>query len=227
MAPGWSIFSRMTLLDEICAFAAGLHAEPAVRIGVDGVDGVGKTTFADQLGQALERQGRMVIRSSVDGFHNPASIRHRLGRGSPEGFYRDSYDYLALRENLLDPLSQGGSRRYREAVFDHLTDSPAPAPWRTAPQNAILVFDGLFLHRPELRGYWDFSIFLDAPFAVTVPRGASRGEGFGDPDPQAPSNRRYVDGNRIYFDEAQPQERATVVLNYTDIETASVVTWRR
>lgn len=217
----------MTVLDEVCASAAGLYGEPVLRIAIDGVDGVGKTTFADQLGQALVRCGRQVIRSSADGFHNPRAVRHRLGRGSPEGFYRDSYDYVSLRENLLVPLSPGGSRQYREAVFDHLTDSAVSAPWRTAPENAILVFDGLFLHRPELAEYWDFSVFLDAPFEVTVPRGASRGEGFGDPDPRAPSNQRYVEGNQMYFDEAQPKSRATVVVNCAELGAPSVVTWRR
>jgi uridine kinase len=76
-------------------------------MAVDGVDGVGKTTFADRLGVAIERIGRPVIRSSIDGFHNPRELRYRRGRTSPEGFYLDSYDYAALRAHLLDPLGPG------------------------------------------------------------------------------------------------------------------------
>jgi uridine kinase len=63
------------------------------------------------LGNALDRLGVPVIRASVDGFHHPREIRYRLGRDSPEGFYRDSYDLDALQRELLDPLSPGGSRR--------------------------------------------------------------------------------------------------------------------
>jgi uridine kinase len=89
----------------------------------------------------------------------------------------------------------------------------------------VLVFDGLFLHRPELRNYWDFSVFLDAPFEITVPRGAARGAGFGDPDPAAASNMRYVRGNRLYFAEAQPKSRATVVIDYADVAEPRIVAW--
>jgi uridine kinase len=217
----------MPLVDEIAAHLLSLRSRPVLRVAVDGVDGVGMTTFADNIADMLASREQKVIRSSVDGFHNPRSIRHRLGRTSPEGFYRDSCDYSALRTHLLDPLSSGGSRRYRTAVFDHFSDSPVETAELEAGDGAVLVFDGLFLHRSELRGYWDFSIFLDAPFEVTVPRGAARGAGFGDPDPSSPSNRRYVEGNMIYFREARPRDHATVVINYTDLSRPSVVTWRR
>jgi len=67
--------------------------EPDVlRVGIDGVDGAGKTTFADELAAALAPFGRPVIRAGVDGFHHPRAVRYRRGRESPEGFFRDSYD---------------------------------------------------------------------------------------------------------------------------------------
>jgi uridine kinase len=167
---------------------------------VDGVDGVGKTTFADKLGIAVERIGRPVIRSSVDGFQNPREFRYRRDRASPEGFYLDSYDYAALWRYLLDPLEPESSGVYRSAVFDHVTDSPVPVQTHVARPVAALILDGVFLHRPDLHDTWDFSIFLDAPFEVTIPRGAVRGAGRGgSPDPTASSNRRYIEGQRIYL----------------------------
>lgn len=215
------------IVEEIGGRLLPLRGALVLRVAVDGVDGVGKTTFADSLGQWLRAQGRPVIRSTVDGFHNPRAIRHRRGRASPEGFYRDSYDYAALRANLLDPLSPGGSGRYRTAVFDHLLDRAIDSPELEAPDGATLIFDGLFLHRPELRRYWDFTIYLDAPFEITAPRGAARGPGFGDPDPSSPSNRRYVGGAMIYFREARPQDQATVVVDYSDLSRPRIVRWRR
>jgi uridine kinase len=127
---------------------------------------------------------------------------------------------------VLDPLSPGGSLRYSATVFDHVTDSAAVAAEQVAPEGSILILDGLFLHRPELAACWDFSILLDAPFEVTVPRGAARGPGFGDPDPAAPSNERYVEGNRLYFREARPHELATVVVDYVDLQHPRFVAWR-
>lgn len=197
-----------------------LHARPAapvLRVAVDGVDGAGKTTFADELAEVLRARGRTVIRASIDGFHAPRAVRYRRGRASPEGFYRDSYDLVGLRSALLDPLGPGGSGRYRTAIFDHTTDSPVRQPEQVARPGSVLIVDGLFLHRPELRDVWDDSVFLRVPFEVSVPRGAARGPGYGSPDPQAASNRRYVEGNRLYFREADPERHAGVVVDNTDL----------
>ncbi|SFU74695.1 uridine kinase [Methylobacterium sp. UNCCL125] len=216
--------SLVTVVDRI---ADRLNAQPkrGLMVGIDGVDGVGKTTFADDLGGALRARGREVIRSSADGFHNPRSVRYHLGRLSPEGFYRHSYNYPLLQRVLLQPLTAQGSRRFRFAAFDHATDKPIEAEEQIASDDAILIFDGLFLHRPELRGYWDFTVFLDAPFEVTIPRGASRGPGFGDPDPAATSNRRYIEGNRLYLDECKPRQVASVVIDHSDLTRSNIVTW--
>jgi uridine kinase len=215
------------ILQRIAKFIGGCNRERTLRVAVDGVDGVGKTTFADNLGSAVERIGRPVIRSSVDGFHNPREFRYRRDRTSPEGFYLDSYDYAALRAHLLDPLGPGGSGVYCPAVFDHVTDSPVPAQTHLATAGSVLILDGLFLHRQELRDFWDFSIFLDAPFEVTIPRGAARGLGWGgSPDPTAPSNRRYVEGQRLYLRENEPQARANVVIDYSDLAAPVIMAWR-
>jgi uridine kinase len=104
------------------------------------------------------------------------------------GFWLDSYDYDQLREALLDPLSPGGSRSYRTAVHDVLTDRAIHQPPRRCVADAVLVLDGLFLHRDELWTYWDFSIWLEAPFTVTAARMARR-DGT-SPDPSDPSMAR-------------------------------------
>ncbi|HEY7041015.1 MAG TPA: uridine kinase [Methylomirabilota bacterium] len=185
-----------------------------LRVGIDGVDGAGKTTLADALAATLTATAIPVVRASVDGFHHPRAVRYRLGRDSPEGFFRDSYDYPAMHRALLDPLSPGGSLRYRAAVFDHRTDRPVVAPEQRAEAGSVLVVDGIFLHRPELRRYWDLSVFLDVRFEVSIPRGAQRGEG--SADPLAPENRRYVEGQRLYLQECDPKAHATIVVGYDD-----------
>jgi len=187
----------------------------AVRVAVDGVDGVGKSTFARRLAAELETAGRPVVHVSADAFHHPRAVRHRRGRDSPEGFWLDSYDYPALIANVLVPFGPGGTRRYRTAVHDLETDEVLDLPWRTAPADAVLVVDGLFLHRDELAGFWDFSLFLSAPFEVTVPRMAARDGSH--PDPAHPSQARYVQGQRRYFDACQPWTRASVVVDNSDV----------
>jgi uridine kinase len=209
---------RQDLLLHLAQRWQKLPARPVLRVAIDGVDGSGKTTFADELAAVLREQGRQVIRASVDGFHQPRAVRYRLGRSSPEGFYRDSYDYVGLRLALLDPLGPTGTLTYRAALFDVHTDQPLAYAEQQAQPGSILIVDGLFLHRPELRGIWDDSVFLRVDFAVSVPRGAARGPGYGSPDLHAESNRRYLEGNRLYFQEAQPEQRAGVVVDNNDLE---------
>jgi uridine kinase len=101
-------------------------------------------------------------------------------------------------------------------VYDVHAESPVQVAPETAAPDAILVLDGIFTHRDELVGFWDYSVFLDVPFAVSIPRGAARG--YGDPDPDAESNRRYIEGQRLYLAECDPRSRATVVIDNTDLD---------
>jgi len=204
---------RLSVLDEV---AARVPYGEGVRVGVDGVDGAGKTVFADQLADRLRAQGREVVRVSADDFHHVRAVRWRRGRDSAEGFFLDSYDLAALRDRVLDPLGPGGDRRYRSACHDLVTDQPLDPPARLAPPGAVLVLDGLFLHRPELVGCWAMSVFLRVGFVVSVARLAERDGG--SPDPDDASVARYVQGQRRYLRTCVPEERADLVIDHDDVD---------
>lgn len=212
-----------TVADEI---AAVRDPGRVARVAVDGVDGAGKTVFADELAELLTARGASVLRASVDGFHHPPEIRYRRGRGSPEGFFRDSYDYPALRRLLLDPLHGNGDRRVVEAIYDVHAEAPVPPTVEAATDTDVLVFDGIFLHRPELRNHWDYSVFLEVDFEISIPRGARRG--YGDPDPEAPSNHRYIEGQRLYLRECDPCGHASCVIGNNNVADADIgARWSR
>lgn len=213
---------RRNLVSELARAIDAVRAGGIVRVGVDGVDGAGKTTFSDELALAVRDLARPVIRASVDSFHNPRAMRYRRGRSSPDGFFLDSYDYELLLRVLLNPLSRGGSGRYRAAAFDHMADRPTPTPERVAAPNAVLIFDGIFLHRPELSGYWDYSIFLRVSFGTSVPR-CAQARPWLSPDPYADSNRRYVEGQRLYLRTCEPENLATIVIDNEDLDAPFVV----
>jgi len=187
-----------------------------VRVAVDGVDGAGKTTFADALAATLTMRGRAVLRASVDGFHAPAARRHRRGRTSPEGFFHDSYDLAALRRVLLDPLGpdHAGPRRVRTAVHDLATDADPGGPWVDVHDATVVVVDGIFLQRDELAAHWDLAVWLDVPFEVTYARMAVR-DGC-PPDPLHPANARYREGQLLYLAACDPRRRADVVVDNAD-----------
>ena len=207
---------RTAVVRQVADLIAGCRRPGRVlHVGIDGVDGAGKTVLGDELGEVLRGQGIDVVRASVDGFHHPAAVRYRQGRSSPRGFYEDSYDYAALRRELLDPLGENGSGRYRPAVFDVGRDVPVDVPRWVGEADAVLMLDGIFLHRPELSGAFDLTVFVRVPFEVSVPRGSARDGG--SADPASKTVRRYVQGQRHYLALCRPEVVADVVLDNTDL----------
>jgi len=202
------------MLDQLASRLMALQIQHPVRVAIDGVDAAGKTTLADELAALLIQHGRTVIRASIDGFHRPHAERHRQGTTSPEGYYVDSFDYDALRNVLLGPLGLHGSRLYRRAVFDYRIDAPSMTEEELAPEDAILLFDGVFLLRPEINDQWDYRIFVEVPFAVTVERAILRDiDLFGSAEAtRARYEERYIPGQEIYLKSVDPLRRAQAIV---------------
>jgi uridine kinase len=213
--------TRTACLDELAAAIVAVQLDHPTRVAIDGVDGSGKTTLADELVEPIRRAGRDVIRASVDGFHNPRPVRYTRGADSPEGYYLDSFNYAALRRELLEPLGPTGHRRFRTAVFEYRSDRAVETPLRLASRDAVLLFDGVFLLRSELDGLWDVKVWLEVPFEVTVERAVVRDARNGGGDPGGVRDkyaRRYVPGQRLYLDQVRPRERADIVFSNADLE---------
>ncbi|MBS3122452.1 hypothetical protein J4434_06235 [Candidatus Woesearchaeota archaeon] len=191
-----------------------------IRVGIDGVDASGKTTLANLLADYLKSQNVDIIRASIDGFHNPKSIRYKKGRNSPEGYYKDSFNNQAIIDNLLAPLGENENLQYKKAIFDFKTDSEVVLPVETANKDSILIMDGVFLFRPELADYWDLKIFIEADFKITVSRATKR-DGYylgSEQEILDKYNQRYVPGQQLYFHEAHPQETADIIIENSDFE---------
>ena len=188
-------------------------------VAIDGIDGSGKTSFAANL--EAEIQDRPVIVIHADDFLNPSTIRHAKGRTSPEGFWKDTYNYGALMDLVLTPLAGNGDGWYSPASYGRYEDQIAIGELMCAPSNALVLVEGMFLHRDELVSFWAASVFLDVPFSKSAARMAVRNGS--NPDPQHPTMRRYVEGQRLYFAAALPWDRATIVVDNTDFASPKVI----
>jgi uridine kinase len=185
-------------------------------VGVDGVDGAGKTTFANELAELLKESGFEVIRISMDHYLNSQTKRYAQGRSSAKGYFEDSYDYVRFSDEVLEPLGHGGSGRYRTAAYDLESESEVKSPWRVAPDHAVVIIDGMFIHRNELcsskkKKVWDLSVWLEVPFLESFHRMADRDQKL-TADPEDPRNARYYQGQLLYLESCDPAQRADIVV---------------
>ena len=214
--------SRRAAIRRLLAQLRQVRPGSRTLIAVDGLDGAGKTVLAEELvglASAMPEGGdvsdRPVAALSIDGFHHPRSLRYANGRG-PESFYRDSYEYSAFVDSVVLPFKQG--LPVIGAVWDVDADAPVRQEELDLPEDCVLLIDGIFLHRPQLREHWDASIWVEVPFEVSVPRGNQRFPGASEADPEAEANRRYVGGQRLYFEECAPWEKATWIFDNEDLD---------
>jgi uridine kinase len=207
--------TRDELLIRLAEVVGSVNIAHPIRVAVDGAPAVGKTTLADELAVVLRARGREVIRASIEEFLLPRAQRYRRGEDSAEGCYHDSFDFAALHRVLLDPLGPGGDRRFQTAVYDRDRDTPLSPPVAIAPADAVLVFDGVFLLRPELIDRWDLSIFVSAPFEKTLDRARARDQTGSKPAAEVERRyrSRYIPSQQFYFDTARPADHADIVVH--------------
>lgn len=215
---GQTQMRRLDMLQQLTERIITLPEKHPLCVAIDGIDAAGKTTLANELAPLLEEHERAVIRASLDDFHHPRVRRYRQGPNSPQGYYEDAFDYDALQNMLLRPLGPMGNGWYQRAAFDFRADTPLPQRSERAPLNAVLLFDGVFLLRPELGLLWNYRIFVHVDFEVALQRAMKRDQPlFGDADAvKARYLQRYIPGQQLYLQRDHPQEQADVIVNNND-----------
>ncbi len=207
--------TRDELLGRLAESVGSVTTTHPTRVAVDGPPAAGKTTLADELAVVLRAQGREVIRASIEGFLLPRSQRYRRGEYSAVGCYHDSLDHDGLHRALLHPLGPDGDRRFRTAVYDKSTDNAVSQPLTTARADAVLLFDGVFLLRPELIDRWDLRIFVSVAFEETLDRARIRDRGlYGSAaEVERRFRNRYRPSQEFYFDTVHPTDHADIVVH--------------
>src|ERR1700744_475409 len=207
--------TRADLLDRLVGTIESVTIPHPLRVAGAGPPPAGETPLADEPALILRARGREVIRTSTESFHLPRAQRYRRGEFSPEANYHDAFDYDTLRRVLLDPLGPDGDRRYQHAVYDLDTDTAVSQPATTAPADAVLLLDGVFLLRPELIDRWDLSIFVSAPFEQILDRARIRDLALlgSTPAVERRFRTRYIPAQKLYFAAARPADHADIIVH--------------
>ncbi|SIR97894.1 cytidylate kinase family protein [Micromonospora avicenniae] len=206
--------TRDEVLGRLAEAVGSVAVAHPTRVAIDGPPAAGKTTLADELAVVLRAQGRDVIRATIDDFVFPRAQRYPRGEYSAEGCYFDAHDYDALNRVLLDPLGPGGDRRFQPAVYDHTADTVLSPPVTTAPAGAVLLFDGVFLMRPELIDRWDLRIFVSTALEETVNRAVFREHQVSSrAEVERRWRQRYIPSQQLYFATVRPTDHVDIIVH--------------
>ena len=123
----------------------------------------------------MAEQGRPAIRASVDDFHNPRAFAMRAAGIRLTAITSIPMITICFGNYCSSPWVLAAPADTSRRSFDLDNDRPFDPLTQQAPPAAALIVDGIFLHRAELRSFWDLSVFLKVDFDVSVPRGAQRG----------------------------------------------------
>ncbi|MGY1763444.1 hypothetical protein ACI79G_03600 [Geodermatophilus sp. SYSU D00779] len=91
------------------------------------------------------------------------------------------------------------------------------------PEQAVLVADGVFLHRPELQSRWHLSVHLHVPAAETLHRAAVRDRALMGAEIER--RHRHLPGQALCRREVDPAPTADVVVDDTDPAAPVVLRW--
>lgn len=158
-------------------------------VAIDGLPGAGKTSFANELAELLADSGTECIRISLDDYVLTAT---------------DDPDTVAtFLEDVIEPLTDNGSGRYRTPTLDH-----ARLPkWTCVGDQAVVLVDGCGLHAPAFTDSagehpWQLSVWLDVPVDEAVHRQS----------PQSAGATSRLNQLR-YLRECDPARRANLVVD--------------
>ena len=136
-------------------------------VAIDGPSGAGKSTLAEALLSSL--QGATVVH--VDDFYSDEGVDPPGGMDLEDAC--DLYvDWLKLFELVLQPLKDGENGYYQ--IYDWVAQRPGT--WVTLEPQGVLIVEGVYAMRPELREVYDVKVFVDTPPEIRLRRLGERSD---------------------------------------------------
>ncbi len=185
----------------------------AFVIGINGIDGAGKTKFAEALETHLKTQKIPTQLIQLDDFHNPKAIRY-AGADQADNYYNRSFNIGLVIDKLLSPVKKKQSVSLKLTTLDWQTDKYENVRKYIIKPNTIVILEGVFLFRKELAPYIDFKVFLDISLEESKKRATTR-------DPEANVKKydtKYLTAQQRYLLEYPPNKVADIIIDNTNWE---------
>jgi phosphoglycolate phosphatase-like HAD superfamily hydrolase/uridine kinase len=207
------VTAREAVFEQIAEHVAERKVDGApLVIGVSGIDNAGKTTFAKGLSAFLGMRGFRAQRIHLDRFHHPRAIR-QSGPDEIDNFLNRTFDFETIIGKLLEPARAGNTVDEFIAAFDIEKDECGEECYYHIDGDTVVVLEGLFLERPEVRRFLDFSIWLDISLEECLKRAEKRDiPRFGE-DFMKKYHTKYIPAQKRFMAERHPKENADLVVD--------------
>ncbi len=187
--------------------------DKAFVIGINGIDGAGKTKFAEALETYLKTQDYSTQLIHLDDFHHPRAVRY-VGSDQVDNYYNRSFNIGLIIDKLLSPLQKKQRVSLKLKTLELNTDNYTTERKYIIKPNTVVIFEGVFLFRKELAPYINLKVFLDISFEECKKRASVR-------DPQEIVHRydnKYIPAQQKYLSEYPPPKVAAIVIDNTNWE---------
>lgn len=198
-------------------------------VGINGIDGSGKTSIARNITEYLSDIGKSVITVSIDDFHNCKKKRYARGSDSPEGYYYDSMNFEEFKTKLLEPIKQALEFPIKvySKTFDLHSDK-AQNIENSVLEDSIVIVEGVFLFKPDMIDFFNVKIFIDAKRKVITERMivrdlASDATSLEIENYRTRIEQKYMAGQDIYLSESDAKNKADIVIDNNDYKNPIIV----
>ncbi|MFD2132884.1 uridine kinase [Pseudogracilibacillus auburnensis] len=129
-------------------------------IGIDGLGGAAKTSYSQELKKNLEAEGFSTVLLHMDDFIHPKRIRYHANAPEWSCYYNDQWRYQCVIDQIFTPIKMGKKINQAIELYDKEHDTYKKETIFIDNDTIVLV-EGVFIQRLELRAYFDFVIYID------------------------------------------------------------------
>ena len=161
-------------------------------IGINGIDCAGKTTLAKDLSGRLKQSEINNEIFHIDDFNDP-KVEKETYRAFASGNWNEN-DFDRYYESIID------FQQAREAVEI------------AAAKNEMLIVEGIFIFRPQLKITFNYRIYLEVNVSVALTRFEQRRRLKGDDRTAGIFEDIWVRAHNKYVSEVNPQKISNLII---------------
>lgn len=183
-----------------------------IIVGIDGLGGAGKSAITELLKTQLQNSNYYPVVLHIDDFIYPRYIRYDEFKEEWYCYYNIQWRYDYLIKEILLPVREGIEIDKQVELYEKENDLYILEQIKI-PQGSILLIEGIFLQRKEIKEYFDYMVYIELPKDIRLSRVINRDTYIGDDkDIKLKYERRYFPAEDKYIKDYCPAENADFVL---------------